>query len=312
MDISIIDPDARRFTRAGRPLRYWLLQLVDGDLNRRHRAARYVSKMHSESTEMPPDVDYFKYLETFDRSVQTIVAAPDFDVHRYVAQLVDVMRVSQAEQQRLSGEEQARQNGVTDRIEAQLKAAVDPDRKRTLERRLMRATCAGFDCRTPTAVAGQKHSFVSATAGIVFGSLGGQALVAEAVVRRMLGDPTLSFYAMEAIRRAPVDRAAPYVDDLLAQLSDDDGEGYSTPLIQAVAVAIKDDAFRVRHVFDRAVNEAEASASEMLSVLAYVGPAVRRHVPESVDRLAYLAGREDGIGWSAAQALGKIMARRPV
>jgi hypothetical protein len=308
MEMTIYDPDAARFTRAGRPLEHWLMQLLDADLNRRKRAATFIGKMHCETDELTPDTDVEAYMARFEHKVQEVLNEPQFDTRAYVRGLVETMRLSSEQHDRLWKQEQARADRVSSRITAKLEAARDDAERDSLTRRLLRTSCASMDCRTPTARERHKHSLVDATAAIVFRSIGEHAHSEPATIRRMLGDPRMEHQALMLLSKSQRGASAFY-DDLLAKV-DDVGDHASSVLLEALANSVAGDPDRMREVFQMAVSEADGRSGVMLQVLAEIGPPMLSAVPDAPAQLAELALDSQYRGTLAATALGKMLARK--
>lgn len=145
----------------------------------------------------------------------------------------------------------------------------------------------------------------SLAASFVFLALNEEILLVPDEIRTMLRDSRQRWNAIQVIERLGP-KAEVFADDLIAQLdASTPRRPFDAP--DALAAVVRDDTNRIRQLVDRLEASEPAVAEGAAETLYSLGPQAAEAVPDCVDRLLAIAGRDDSpIRSSAVTALGQV------
>src|SRR6185436_2167717 len=214
-----------RFIHENRPLREWLLQLIDQDAAKRKAAGQVVTNQFFLAIDLSPATpdEAEAFQEEFRKEVRKVVNAPDFPAADYVQQLLALELALHESWTDLNRQQFKREDEQHEVALAKLgENPTEAAKKRYVRRvwiQLLR------DCRE--ICEGEPHEIMSTGIALncVIESLGAELLPAADILREMLQTRGKAHLALGAISRMGRDGLVFY-DELVAELKSEGSRFY--------------------------------------------------------------------------------------
>jgi hypothetical protein len=296
--------DPARFIHENRPLRDWLLQLVDQDASRRKAAAKIVTDRFYMPVERLPETSALmeEFLGRFNDEVRRAVNQPDFPAANFVRNILS-LKLALHESWSEMNARQFQQEEEIDRAE-RAKLEADPSeaaKKRYVSRLFIRTA---RDCQRISAE--EPHELLTTGAALawVIESLGQELLPAADILRGLMGHRVESHLAYDAIRRmGPAGLV--FYDDLLEKVK---REKANYRVSQALGALLRGAPERVLEILELAKSPDAEVRINATNALGGIGREVAARYPqvETELRRRLAEGAKDGDWYALVEALGAI------
>jgi hypothetical protein len=283
------------FTREGRHVSAWLVEVLHADVSHRRHARDVLSAMewgiptvHTELDGLIEQIDFEARKPAFAKEVRDAVLAPSFPGPDFVRGLAALITGSHDAWMSHLGAENARFDRVADKVSQRMEDdPSDENRKRQLRRLSTAIRAEGRDNAEST------DAMMDGVGAMrLFGSLGAAILCAPDAVRTLLSHRVHRRIALDAIRNAGHEAAAEFLPDLMPadkpRLDDD--------IVEALAAVGHADP----RVVCRCCDEIERALHEALTTIPI--PSVLNDESTAFHKLFY----GPTSGWSAASTLGRM------
>lgn len=294
---------SNRFVHQDRPLREWLLQLVDDSSVKRREASRIItySFFMPEELVSNAEVDPESIRADFGEAVRAALRHDQFPLDEYAHRLLSLCMALEQERMNVW---RAQQHKEYEWHEAQ-KEKLGPNPSREDVRRYVRRACIRLarESRTMSEEPMEEALETGIAMIYVIGALGRELLPAAALLLHMLTDTHQTYLASGVLCRMG-SGAEEFYPDLLRGLEGDDPNGYfSKPL----GTLLRHIPAKVPVVLDMITNANPHVRINAIAALGWAGRNAMSRVPEVEQKLlAHMNSCPDREWDACAQSLGEI------
>src|SRR5688500_3313061 len=300
-------PDAH-YSRGGRSLGEWLLELVDDDFARRRGAGDAILSIaqpwRSISPTTPEQLTEFqrfvKESESFKDVLRRAVDEPSFPKAQFVRALCEFKVARQVSWKRHVSRTLDRQERAADRVVKRFQAdRCAPGAEETFHRRLARVYSGTRDTDH------ESNSSAASAAYIVFNALDDALLAAPDALAQMLRQKVLASTVAEALERIGPAAKEPFGTILLGMLDAAD-ERHPFHYANALAAVCRKDPELVDALVGRALEARWPIAEGAIEALGAIEPSLLERTPALLARLLRRQTPEHAYPVALMRAAGRI------